>query len=156
VPQRPNTPSATNPGDSAENGEHERQAHERERIAHEARDVSLERLAEPIYFAYDRSALSPEITASLEAKLDILRADDRLQIRIEGHADDRGSGEYNIALGHRRAASVRNYLVNHGISSSRIEIMSFGGERPVCTGVSDDCWRLNRRAEVVVVAPDMD
>ena len=144
----PDTPSAENPGDSVENAERERE--ERERVAREARDASLKRLTDPIYFAYGRSALSPDMTARLDTKLGILRAEDWLQIRIEGHADDGGSGEYNIALGHRRAVSVRNYLVNRGIASSRIEITSFGDERPACTGASEDCWRLNRRAEVGV------
>ena len=134
----------------------ERDRLERERLAREAqaaRDRDMRTLAEPVYFGFDRSDLGEATRQALEAKVRILAADPSIQIRIEGHADDRGSGEYNIALGHRRAAAARRYLVQRDIDAARVEIVSFGEERPVCTRPDEGCWQMNRRAEATVVRP---
>jgi peptidoglycan-associated lipoprotein len=107
-------------------------------------------LAEPIRFPFDRSDLSSEARSALDAKIEVLRADAALRIVIEGHADDRGSDEYNMALGMRRAAAARRYLVQHGIDPDRIEITSVGEERPVCREPDESCWQVNRRAEFTI------
>jgi len=88
----------------------------------------------------------------LDAKLPILRANPNMRIRIEGNCDDRGSEEYNLALGQRRAAAAKRYLTDFGIDAGRIDIISYGHERPVCSQGSDECWSQNRRDEFVIVA----
>jgi peptidoglycan-associated lipoprotein len=110
-------------------------------------------LAEPVHFDFDRSDLGESTRQMLDAKVRILGATPTIHIRIEGHTDDRGSGEYNISLGHRRAAAVRRYLVQRDVDTSRIEIVTYGEERPVCTQRDEACWYRNRRAEVTVVRP---
>lgn len=104
-------------------------------------------LAQPVYFAFDRFDLSPETQRLLDQKLEVLRAFPRLMILIEGHCDERGSDEYNIALGNRRAAAVKRYLVEHGIAEDRIEIVSYGEERPAVAESNEEAWARNRRAE---------
>lgn len=89
----------------------------------------------------------------MEAKLGLLRANPRLEVQIEGHADDRGPDEYNLALGNRRAASVKRWFVDNGIAESRLTITSLGEERPAVQGGSEESWALNRRAEFVVTRP---
>jgi peptidoglycan-associated lipoprotein len=109
-------------------------------------------LAEAVHFAYDRSDLTEEALRILQAKLAVLREVPDLRIRIEGHADERGSDQFNDALGQQRAASIRHYLAGFNIAGSRIEITSFGEQRPVCTSDSEACWAQNRRAEFRVIA----
>jgi peptidoglycan-associated lipoprotein len=104
-------------------------------------------LAEPVHFELDRSDLTAEAQRQLEGKLAILRASPRLEIQIEGHCDERGSDEYNLALGNRRAAAVKRYLVEHGVADARIGIVSYGEERPADPGHTEEAWARNRRAE---------
>jgi peptidoglycan-associated lipoprotein len=113
-------------------------------------------LAAVIYFDLDRSELSEAARATLDAKLPLLRANPGLRLRVAGHADNRGSDEYNLALGQRRAASARRYLVQQGIDGSRIETVSFGEERPVAEGQDESAWSQNRRDEFEIVAGDDD
>lgn len=148
----PVVPDSTESADAARRAA-EQERLERERMAREVRDREMRILAEPVHFAFDRSDLSELVRLALDAKLRILLADQSLRIRVDGHTDDRGSGEYNIALGHRRAAAVRRYLVQRDIAEERIEIVSFGEERRVCTESTEGCWQQNRRAEVAVVIP---
>lgn len=119
----------------------------RERAAREERERRLSILSAPIHFALDRSDLETAARTTLDAKLSLLRESPSVQLRIEGHADERGSTEYNLALGMRRAAAARRYLVQRGIDASRVEITSFGEERPVCQLSEESCWARNRRAE---------
>jgi peptidoglycan-associated lipoprotein len=107
-------------------------------------------LAAPIHFEFDRSDLRPEAVRLLDQKVAILRSAPQLEIVIEGHCDERGSDEYNLALGNRRAAAAKRYLVEHGIADSRIGIVSFGEERPVDPRSNEEAWAANRRAEFVV------
>ena len=104
-------------------------------------------LAEPVHFELDRSDLTAEAQRRLDGKLAILRASPRLEIQIEGHCDERGSDEYNLALGNRRAAAVKRYLVEHGVADPRIGIVSYGEERPADPGHTEESWARNRRAE---------
>jgi len=111
-----------------------------------------EALLAKVYFDFDRSELRDDQRAILDAKIPILRANTGVKIRIEGNADERGSDEYNQALGMRRAQTTRKYLIDNGIDASRIDISSNGEERPVCQEHNEDCWKQNRRDEFVIVA----
>ena len=98
------------------------------------------------YFAFDQSALTPETRALLTAHAVALKAKPR-SIRLEGHADERGTREYNIALGERRALAVRDYLRSEGVNVS-IEVVSYGEERPVVAASNERAWQQNRRVEL--------
>ncbi|MGH7618523.1 MAG: peptidoglycan-associated lipoprotein Pal [Gemmatimonadaceae bacterium] len=118
----------------------------------DAVDRAREALLAKIYFDFDRSALRDDQRAVLDSKLPVLQANPNVRIRIEGNADERGSDEYNLALGTRRAQTARKYLTDHGVDASRIDISSNGEERPVCQDHNEDCWKQNRRDEFVIVA----
>jgi peptidoglycan-associated lipoprotein len=105
-----------------------------------------------VYFDYDQSAVRDDAKAALDAKLPILNANPNLRVRIAGHTDNRGSDEYNLALGQKRAAETKRYLTQHGIDDSRIEIVSFGEERPAAQGENEDAWSKNRRSEFEIIA----
>jgi peptidoglycan-associated lipoprotein len=109
-------------------------------------------LEERIAFAFDRSDLSPEARGRMLAKVEILRSVPTVTLRIEGHADERGSDEYNLALSSRRAASALRLLTQHGIDATRLETVAYGEERPVDQAESEVAWALNRRAEFQVSA----
>lgn len=99
-----------------------------------------------VRFAYDAAGFDDEARAALRTNVGILKKLPKsVTIRVEGHCDDRGTIEYNVALGQRRANAVRSYYVTAGVARSRIETISFGEERPVCTDESDDCRARNRR-----------
>jgi len=105
-----------------------------------------------IYFDFDKSDLTDQDRAALDAKVPILNANPGLRIRIEGNCDKRGSDEYNLALGQRRAAAAKRYLTEHGIDASRIDVISYGAERPVAAGDSEDAYAQNRRDEFAITA----
>jgi len=105
-----------------------------------------------IYFDYDADELRDDARASLDEKIRILNANPGLRIRISGHCDDRGSDEYNIALGRRRSETAKRYLTDRGIDASRIETVTFGRERPAVMGSSEDAWAKNRRDEFEIIA----
>ncbi|MGH7711854.1 MAG: OmpA family protein [Gemmatimonadaceae bacterium] len=109
-------------------------------------------LAEKVFFDYDQSVITDESRAALDRKLPILRANAGLRLRISGHCDERGSDEYNIALGQRRAAATKRYLMDQGIDGGRIDIVSFGEERPAVQGATEDAFAQNRRAEFEITA----
>ncbi len=108
-------------------------------------------LAERIHFALDRSDLSPEARTTLAAKAEILRASPNVMLRISGHADERGSDEYNLALSKRRAAEAKRFLTQQGVDSTRLETVGYGEEQPLDTGTTEPAWAVNRRAEFSVV-----
>ncbi len=103
-----------------------------------------------VFFDTDSSALSSAARATLDKQAMWLNQNRRYTFIIEGHADERGTREYNIALGARRAATVRDYLVAHGIAANRIRTISYGKERPVATCNDISCWSQNRRAVTVL------
>ena len=107
-------------------------------------------LADPIHFDYDKSEVGAADQPRLDRKLAILGAHPRLEIRIAGNCDERGSDEYNLALGERRAAAAKRYLVAHGIAAGRIDIVSYGKEHPLDAGHTEDAWARNRRDDFVV------
>ena len=98
-------------------------------------------------FAFDSYTLSAEATAALDAHVALLKTSDS-RVRLEGHTDERGTREYNMALGERRANAVRDYLTINGISSYRIETVSYGEEQPVAYGSGEANWSQNRRVEL--------
>jgi len=103
-----------------------------------------------VYFAFDSSELDAAARGILDANAAWLKAHSGSSITIEGNCDERGSREYNLALGQRRADGVRDYLVSQGASPSSIDTVSFGEERPVCQGTGEACWAQNRHADIVV------
>lgn len=109
-------------------------------------------LAAAVYFEYDSDELSGDARSTLDAKLPILRANPGLRLRIAGNTDERGSDEYNLALGQRRAAAVKRYLTDQGIDGDRMDIISYGEERPAVTESNEEAWRMNRRAEFEITA----
>ena len=102
-----------------------------------------------VYFAYDVADLSDATRGTLQKAAEWLRRFTSTRVMVEGHADSRGTNEYNLALGERRANAVRDYLVSLGIPSARLTIVSKGEEDPVCREEADTCWSLNRRAHFV-------
>jgi len=142
---------------AAENARRARDSVERARRDEEERRNAAIRalrttLAEKVFFDYDQSMITDESRAALDRKLPILRANAGLRLRISGHADERGSDEYNIALGQRRAAAVKRYLMDQGIDGGRLDIVSFGEEQPAVQGGTEDAYALNRRAEFEITA----
>jgi len=100
-----------------------------------------------VHFDYDQADLRPDDRAILDAKVPILTANPAVMIRVAGHTDERGSDEYNLALGQRRASAVKAYLVQHGIAESRVQTISYGEERPMAQGTDEGAYSQNRRAE---------
>jgi peptidoglycan-associated lipoprotein len=109
-------------------------------------------IAQMVYFDFNKDDVRDDAKPTLDAKVGILNANQALRIRIAGHTDDRGSDEYNLALGQRRAASVQRYLVSRGVDASRFETVSFGKERPAAQGGDEAAWAKNRRAEFEIIA----
>ncbi|WP_373500786.1 peptidoglycan-associated lipoprotein Pal [Desulfococcus sp.] len=115
----------------------------------EQRAAKEQFLNEHIYFAFDRSDLSAEAQATLGRKAEYLQENTGLNVTIEGHCDERGTNEYNLALGDRRALSVKAYLENLGVSGSRMSPVSYGEERPLDPGHTEEAWSQNRRAQFI-------
>jgi len=105
---------------------------------------------EPVYFAFDDYSISEEAKDILKVNAGWLEKNENVKVQIEGHCDERGSAEYNIALGERRAKSARNYMIQLGIDPSKLSTISYGKERPVDPGHNEDAWVKNRRDEFVV------
>ena len=128
----------------------ERDRLERERIEREtagAREV----LTEIVFFEYDSDQITGEAEDRLRLKAAVLAANPNVRLRIEGHADQRGSTEYNLALGQRRAEAVRAFLANYGVDPDRFTTVSYGKERPLLEGDGEEVWSRNRRAEFAVI-----
>lgn len=103
-----------------------------------------------VFFGYDSSVLTAEGQATLERQAAWLKKYSTINVTVEGHADERGTREYNIALGERRANAAKNYLVSLGVDSSRLNVVSYGKERPAVLGSTEDAYAQNRRAVTVV------
>ena len=104
----------------------------------------------PVYFDYNKSEIGATAKSALDSKLPLLRANAAMRIRIEGNTDARGSNEYNVALGLRRANAARRYLVSQGIDNARFDVVSYGEERPVDQGTSEEAYAKNRRDDFVI------
>ncbi len=105
-----------------------------------------------IHFEFDRYDIRPEAARILDANAAWLKSNPRQLVLIEGHCDERGTVEYNLALGERRAKAAQNYLAAHGVAAARVTIVSYGKERPQCGDKTEACWTKNRRARFLLKA----
>src|SRR5947208_5822764 len=101
------------------------------------------------YFDFDKADIRPDVREALSQTAEYLKANSSIRVTIEGHCDERGSTEYNLGLGDRRAAAVKEYLVSLGISADRMNTVSFGKEKPFCMEHNETCWQQNRRGHFV-------
>ncbi|MBN2290448.1 MAG: OmpA family protein [Candidatus Glassbacteria bacterium] len=106
--------------------------------------------AKKIYFDFDKSEIKPEFRPILMSISGLMKEHSEIVIRIEGHCDERGTSAYNLALGERRASSAKQFLIDSGVQGSRIEIRSWGEERPALKGSNEEVWSKNRRDEFIV------
>jgi peptidoglycan-associated lipoprotein len=116
------------------------------RPAPPARDFVDNSNVKDVYFDFDKYNIRPDAARTLEENATWLKSNPSVDVLIEGHCDERGTNEYNLALGERRARSTVNYLVSQGIQAGRLTIISYGEERPVCREPNEGCWSRNRRA----------
>lgn len=112
-------------------------------------DLSVN-VGDRVFFGYDSFTLTPEATSQLELQAQWLNQHSSVNIVVEGHADERGTREYNLALGDRRASAVKNYLISLGVSPTRVQTISYGKERPEMLGANSESWAKNRRSTTVV------
>jgi peptidoglycan-associated lipoprotein len=148
-PEQPAPAPAPAPASTNDDSEARARA-ERERAAAEAAaraKATRDELAQMIHFDYDRADIRQADQALLDRKAAIIVANPAVKIRVSGHADERGSDEYNLALGNRRAAAAKRYLESKGVDSGRIEVVSYGEERPLQQGAGEDAYATNRRDE---------
>jgi peptidoglycan-associated lipoprotein len=103
-----------------------------------------------VFFGYDTAVVQEDQQAALSDDVRWLKANSGVKVRIEGHCDERGTAEYNLGLGERRAAAVRNYVIAAGIPAARLSTVSYGKERPFVLGRDETAWRQNRRAHLVI------
>ena len=110
----------------------------------------FDRAVKDAYFEYDKADVRPDARDALSQTAQFLRSYPQLKVVIEGHCDERGSTEYNLALGDRRAAAAKQFLVSLGITADRMETVSYGKERPFCSASTEECYQQNRRAHIVM------
>jgi len=109
-------------------------------------------VGDTVHFALNESALNDEDRGILQRQAAWLQRYPQVRVTIEGHCDERGTREYNLALGARRANSVKEYLASLGVSSARVDTISYGKERPICTDSTEDCWAQNRRGVTTITS----
>ena len=124
-----------------------RREEEERRRAEAERNRVLAGIAERVHFDFDKSDIRSDAAEVLQRKVTVLREYPGVELRIEGHCDERGSNEYNLALGQRRAEAVRRYLVSYGVDVGRFATISYGEERPTDRASNEEAWAQNRRAE---------
>jgi peptidoglycan-associated lipoprotein len=110
----------------------------------------FDRAVKDAYFEYDKADVRPDARDALAQSAQFLRSYPQIKVVIEGHCDERGSTEYNLALGDRRAAAAKQFLVSLGITADRMETVSYGKERPFCSASTEECYQQNRRAHIVM------
>lgn len=132
----------------AEEEARRRAEEEARRRAERERVVNI--IQERVHFDFDKSNIRPDQEPTLQRKLEVLRQYPNIRLQIEGHCDERGSNEYNLALGQRRAESVKRYLTSYGLDANRFATISYGEERPVDRRSHEEAWAKNRRAEFVI------
>ena len=113
-------------------------------------EEALAAIGNTVYFGYDSSALTADAQGTLARQAAFLNANPALTVTIEGHCDERGTREYNLALGERRGSAARDFLLARGVDSARIRVVSYGKERPAVSGSSEGSWARNRRAATVI------
>lgn len=132
----------------------EAERREEERLS-AARDEAQSTLEDMVHFDYDESAITAEAEQILRRKIPILRSSPTVRLRLEGHADERGSTEYNLALGSRRAESISDFLSGFGIAADRLMTTSFGEERPLVNSTDETSWAQNRRVEFSITGGEV-
>lgn len=115
-----------------------------------AEEIEKSGLLSEVYFDFNRSEIRDGDRATLTKNADALKRFDFLRITVEGHCDDRGTVDYNLALGERRARAAYDYLVSLGVPADRLKVVSYGKEVPVCQASTEECWQKNRRAHFTV------
>jgi peptidoglycan-associated lipoprotein len=115
-------------------------------------ELNAERPLGGVFFDYDQATLSDEARATLQKNAEWMKRWSATRVRVEGHCDSRGTNEYNLALGERRASAVRDYLVSLGIAADRVTAVSMGEESPVCREENESCWSRNRRGHPIITA----
>jgi peptidoglycan-associated lipoprotein len=114
--------------------------------------LNAEKPLDDVYFELDQSTIRDEARGSLQKDADWMKKWTSTKVTVEGHCDSRGSSEYNLALGSRRAAAVKDYLVSLGVTGDRLEVISKGKEAPFCTEENEACWQQNRRGHFIITA----
>lgn len=118
-----------------------------------ALEVAVQTITDGIvYFDYDKYDVKSEYTGMLQQKADLMKAHPDIRVRIEGNCDERGTQEYNLALGERRARAVYDYMIMLGVNPAQLEMISYGKERPAVAGNNEEAWALNRRDNFNVIA----
>ncbi len=135
--------------EEAEEREKAAEAEEEEQLRYERRAVQFE--AKSVYFDFDKSFIRHEYRPILRGKAAFMKENPDIRVRIEGNCDERGTNEYNLALGERRANSAKEFLTTLGISPDRIDTISYGEERPIALGHNEKAWAQNRRDDFVVI-----
>lgn len=122
-------------------------------VSIEETDLTAGELAvfDDIHFDYDKYTIKPTARAVLDKVSDFLYNNKKFNVVIEGHCDDRGTNEYNLALGEKRAKAAQGYLSSLGVGSSRMSIQTYGEEKPLCTEQNESCWQRNRRAHFILI-----
>ncbi len=115
-----------------------------------AEEIEKAGLLKEVFFEFDKADIREQDRATLSQDADALKRLDFLRVTVEGHRDERGTVEYNLALGERRAKAAHDYLVSLGVPADRLKTVSYGKEVPVCTQSGEDCWQRNRRAHFTV------
>ena len=151
VTTAPETPQATTPAKEEPKAE----PMMKEEPMPAVKEGSTERAAtaaaglQPIYFDFDKSFIRDDAKSVMKANADWLKAHPKVKIKIEGNCDEKGTKEYNQALGQRRATSAKKYLTDMGIAANRISLISYGKEKPICNESTEGCWQKNRRDDFV-------
>jgi len=141
-PPEPTPPKVEAPAPVVETPKVDEDALRRQRI-----QARIAETFKPIYFDYDQSSLTAEGKRIATAIGDLMKEVPEITARVEGHADERGTNEYNLALGERRAKAVQDYLTSYGVKSGRLTILSYGEEKPAVDGSDESAWAKNRRDE---------
>jgi len=115
-------------------------------------DLNKKGVLSDVFFGLDSTELNPEARAAIQKNIDYMKRWTSTKIMVEGHADSRGTNEYNLALAERRAGAVRDYLVSLGLAADRVTIVSKGEEAPFCTEEAENCWQQNRRGHFLFTA----
>ncbi len=143
------TPESTSSGSSVSSGSTVSMVQDGVYIGDETIEMLAVDVPDRVFFAYDSYSLTSAAQSSLSIQAKWLKANPSVTISVEGHADERGTREYNLALGDRRANSAKDYLMSQGISSNRVTTISYGKEKPVKSGSNDTAWAQNRRSVTV-------
>jgi len=152
--KKPIEPTPTAPPAAAAPSEQEPSTVKQSQEPSGPQEVDIEditRQLQPVFFDYNKADVRADMVEALQNNARVLKQNPTVSVLIEGHCDERGTEEYNLALGERRANAAKDYMVGLGIAEGRMSIISYGESRPFATGHDEDSWKLNRRAHFVAV-----